>query len=98
MGKFDSNENKAMYEAIFSLKDVDEVEDFLKDICSMSELHSMQQRYNVAEMLYNDKVYTEIIKETGASSATVSRVKRALFYGTGCLKNVIQRRSEKKED
>ena len=86
-----ANTNKNMYKAILELHDIDEVEDFLNDICSMSELRSMEQRYNVAEMLYQDKVYTEIIKETGASSATVSRVKRVLFYGTGALKSAIER-------
>ena len=80
-----------MYKAILSLKDIKECQEFFEDICSMSELYSMEQRYEVAEMLQEEKVYTEIMKETGASSATVSRVKRMLFYGTGCLDRIMKR-------
>ena len=89
--------NLNMYKAILELKDVKECQEFFEDVCSMSELHSMEQRYEVAEMLQQEKVYTEIMKETGASSATVSRVKRMLFYGTGCL-DKIMRRLKSKED
>ncbi|MBQ8934602.1 MAG: TrpR-like protein [Eubacterium sp.] len=84
-------QNVNMYKAILSLKDIRECQEFFEDVCSMSELHSMEQRYEVAEMLLDEKVYTEIMKETGASSATVSRVKRMLFYGTGCLNKVMKR-------
>ena len=84
-------QNVNMYKAILSLKDIRECQEFFEDVCSMSELHSMDQRYEVAEMLLDEKVYTEIMKETGASSATVSRVKRMLFYGTGCLNKVMKR-------
>lgn len=84
-------QNSNMYKAILSLKDLKECQDFFEDVCSMSELHSMEQRYEVAEMLQKEKVYTEIMKATGASSATVSRVKRMLFYGTGCLGRVMKR-------
>lgn len=93
--KTERKHNMNMYEAILSLKDVDECREFFDDVCSMSELHSMEQRYEVAEMLMQEKVYTEIMKETGASSATVSRVKRMLFYGTGCLNRVIARLNNK---
>ena len=84
-------QNINMYKAILSLKDLKECQEFFEDMCSMSELHSMEQRYEVAEMLLHEKVYTEIMRETGASSATVSRVKRMLFYGTGCLGKLIRR-------
>ena len=55
----------------------------------------MEQRYEVANMLKQDKVYTEIMSETNASSATISRVNRMLNYGTGCLGEVIDRLNEK---
>ncbi len=90
MGK-NAKHNLNMYKAILSLKDIKECQEFFEDVCSMSELHSMEQRYEVAEMLLDEKVYTEIMKATGASSATVSRVKRMLFYGTGCLNKVMNR-------
>ena len=89
--------NTRMYEAILSLKDLEECREFFEDVCSMSELHAMEQRFDVAGMLHEEKVYTEIMKETGASSATVSRVKRMLFYGTGCLKRILERMDAKKE-
>lgn len=91
MSKSVKKKSLNMYKAILSLKDIKECQEFFEDICSMSELYSMEQRYEVAEMLQEEKVYTEIMKETGASSATVSRVKRMLFYGTGCLDRIMKR-------
>ena len=91
MSKSEKKKSQNMYKAILSLKDLKECQEFFEDICSMSELYSMEQRYEVAEMLQEEKVYTEIMKETGASSATVSRVKRMLFYGTGCLDRIMKR-------
>ncbi len=83
----------AMYEAILQLRDLDECCDFFEDICAMTELRAMEQRFEVARMLKDDKVYTEIKQETNASSATISRVNRMLNYGTGCLGRVIERMS-----
>ena len=84
----------AMYEAILQLKDLEECCNFFEDICAMTELRAMEQRYEVARMLKDDKVYTEIKQETNASSATISRVNRMLNYGTGCLGQIIDRLSE----
>lgn len=86
--------NSNMYKAVLTLKDAKEARDFFEDVCSISELKSMEQRFEVAEMLSEEKVYTEIMDKTGASSATVSRVKRMLFYGTGCLNRIIKRLKE----
>lgn len=61
----------------------------------MTELRSMEQRFEVASMLKKEKVYTEIMSETNASSATISRVNRMLNYGTGCLGEVIDRLNQK---
>ena len=55
----------------------------------------MEQRFNVAKMLHDGKVYTAILSETGASSATVSRVNRALNYSTGGMKEIMERMDEK---
>lgn len=84
-----------LYRAILELKDLDECCHFFEDICAMQELHSMEQRFEVARMLHHDKVYLEIIQETKASSATISRVKRMMNYGTGCLEEVLDRMDEK---
>lgn len=90
--------NSNMYKAVLTLKDAKEARDFFEDVCSISELKSMEQRFEVAEMLSEEKVYTEIMDKTGASSATVSRVKRMLFYGTGCLNKIIKRLKEEGDE
>ena len=80
-----------MYKAILELKDLDECCAFFDDVCAVTELRSMEQRFEVAKMLKQDKVYTEIMQKTNASSATISRVNRMLNYGTGCLGEIIDR-------
>ena len=83
--------NNELYEAILTLKDLDECIAFFDDICAMNELRSIEQRFEVAKMLKEEKVYTEIMQKTKASSATISRVNRMLNYGTGCLGTVLER-------
>ena len=74
------NENvDFLFKAILSLETTAECYDFFEDLCTSAELKAMSQRLVVAKMLTEKKVYTEIVKETGASTATISRVKRALF-------------------
>ena len=80
-----------MYKEILELKDLDECCNFFEDVCAVTELRSMEQRFEVAKMLKQDKVYTEIMQKTNASSATISRVNRMLNYGTGCLGEIIDR-------
>ena len=95
MGKNIPKERKeGMYKAILELKSLEECFDFFEDICAMTELRSMEQRFEVASMLKKEKVYTEIMSETNASSATISRVNRML-NGTGCLGEVIDRLNQK---
>ena len=72
-----------LYEAILRLENLDECIRFFDDLCAVTELRTMEQRYAVAGCLLQGKVYSEIRRETGASSATVSRVNRMLNYGTG---------------
>lgn len=80
-----------LYEHIASLNTVEECCRFFDDLCAITELRAMEQRFDVAKMLHAGKVYTAILQETGASSATVSRVNRALNYGTGTLGEVMDR-------
>lgn len=68
-----------LFDAILSLENKEECYRFFEDLCTSAELKAMSQRLVVAKMLTEKKVYTEIVKETGASTATISRVKRALF-------------------
>ena len=71
-----------MYKAILTLKTVDECMDFFSDLCTVTELLAMEQRYQVAVLLDQGLVYNDILAKTGASSATISRVNRSLQYGT----------------
>ena len=68
-----------LFKAILSLENEDECYRFFEDLCTSAELKAMSQRLVVAKMLREKKIYTEIVEETGASTATISRVKRALF-------------------
>lgn len=80
----------ALYEEIAALKDVDACYRFFQDLCSITELRAMEQRFDVAKLLYEGKVYTEIVEGTGASSATISRVNRALKYGENGLMDAFE--------
>ena len=80
-----------LYHAILSLKSVEECKAFFEDLCSISELMAMEQRYQVASCLHNGMIYNDILAETGASSATISRVNRSLQYGKGGYDIVFQR-------
>ncbi|MBE6729416.1 MAG: TrpR YerC/YecD [Ruminococcaceae bacterium] len=79
------------YEAILSLDNDVECADFFKDVCTTKELLSIAQRYMVAKMLRERRVYSDIVKETGASTATVSRVKRMMSDGTGAVNKILER-------
>ena len=79
---FDEN-TKRLFQAILTLKTVEECERFFSDACTIQEIHEISQRYEVAEMLRAGQVYAEIAKKTGASTATISRVNRCLQYGDG---------------
>ncbi len=73
--------NEEMYKAILTLKTVDECIAFFSDLCTVSELQAMEQRYQVAVLLDQGMIYNDILAKTGASSATISRVNRSLQYG-----------------
>ena len=75
--------NEAMYKAILSLQSVEECMKFFDDLCTVTELMALEQRYQVAVCLHNGMIYNDILAETGASSATISRVNRSLQYGEG---------------
>lgn len=83
--------NDGMYQAILSLKTVDECIAFFSDLCTVSELQAMGQRYQVAVLLNQGMIYNDILEQTGASSATISRVNRSLQYGDGGYQIVFER-------
>lgn len=70
-----------MYKAILTLKTLEECKHFFDDLCTVTELQAMEQRYQVAVYLSQGMIYSEILEKTGASSATISRVNRSLQYG-----------------
>ena len=89
--------SEEMYKAILTLRDVDECMRFFDDLCTVSELMAMEQRYNVAVCLDKGMIYNDILAETGASSATISRVNRSLQYGSGGYAVVFERMKEEEK-
>ena len=90
--KSEKEVSKALYEQIVALKDEEACYRFFQDLCSITELRAMEQRYDVAKLLYEGKVYTDIVETTGASSATISRVNRALKYGENGLLDALEQK------
>ena len=80
-----------LYESILTLGSVEECKQFFQDLCTMSELRAMEQRLEVAILLSNGMIYNDILERTGASSATISRVNRALQYGADGYQIVLPR-------
>lgn len=70
-----------LFKAILSLRSMEECYKFFEDVCTVSEIKAMAQRLEVARMLDAGCIYEEIVEKTGASTATISRVKRCLVYG-----------------
>ncbi len=85
-------------EAILSLKTREECYAFLEDICTIKEVLDISQRLAVAQMLSQGISYTTICKETGASTATISRVSKCCEYGAGGYKTVIARLNKENKD
>ena len=85
-----------LYEAILSLNTVDECKQFLEDLCSISEIMAMEQRFQVASCLHKGMICNDILAATGASSATISRVNRSLQYGKGGYDLVFSRVGDSK--
>lgn len=80
-----------LFDAVLSLKNRDECYSFFEDLCTVNELLSLSQRFEVASMLREHKTYLEIADKTGASTATISRVNRSLNYGNDGYELVFER-------
>ena len=80
-----------LFDAILSLKNKEECYTFFEDVCTINELLSLSQRFEVAKMLRQKKTYLEISEKTGASTATISRVNRSLTYGNDGYEMVFER-------
>ena len=90
--------NEEMYKAILTLETVEEAMKFFDDLCTVSELHAMEQRFQVAALLSEGLIYNDILEKTGASSATISRVNRSLQYGADGYSVVFERLRAKAEE
>ena len=89
------NDLDMLFQAILELENIDECYKFFEDISTITELKSISQRIQVAKMLREKRVYTEIAETTGASTATISRVNKCLNYGQGGYDIVLDRINSK---
>ena len=80
-----------LFQAVLSLESIEECYAFFEDVCTVNELLSLSQRYEVAKMLREKKTYLEIAEQTGASTATISRVNRSLNYGNDGYDLIFER-------
>ncbi|HEY0827542.1 MAG TPA: YerC/YecD family TrpR-related protein [Bacilli bacterium] len=92
--KLECKDIDQLFKAILTLKDVEECYVFFDDLCTVNEIESMSQRLEVARMLGKGATYNQIEGETGASTATISRVKRCLNYGNDGYKLALDRLEE----
>ena len=95
-----SDRESELYRAILSRKDIDECYDFFVDLCTVSELKAMEQLFEVARLLNAGLIYNDILEKTGASSATISRVRRSMLEGGagGVVRDIIIREGLDKKD
>ena len=85
-----------LFDAILSLENREECYTFFEDVCTVNELLSLSQRFEVAKMLRDQKTYLDIAEKTGASTATISRVNRSLNYGNDGYDMVFARMADKR--
>ena len=96
--KIRTEEVDHLFDAILSLKDKEECYTFFEDVCTVNELLSLSQRFEVAHMLREQKTYLDIAEKTGASTATISRVNRSLNYGNDGYDMVFERLEHKEKE
>lgn len=94
MSKLQNAEGDHLFEAILSLRTVEECYQFFEDVCTIKEVQAMSQRFQVACQLDAGKNYNEVCEQTGASTATISRVNKCLHYGSGGYQTAIERLKE----
>ena len=98
MSKFyEKPSSDLLYQAMLELHSVEECREFLQDLCTVSELKAMEQRMEVAMLLDDGLIYSEILERTGASSATISRVNRCLHYGANGYRTILPRLKERQK-
>ncbi len=95
MRKHQKENIDTLFKAILSLENIEECYSFFEDACTIQELESIAQRFEVAQLLSSGKSYAEVNKLTGASTATICRVGKCVNYGTGGYKTAIDRLDKK---
>ncbi len=93
--KIKSDNMDFLFQCILSLQSMEECYDFFEDLCTVNELQAISQRIVVAKMLSEKRVYSDIVRETGASTATISRVNRSLQFGCNGYEKLFARVAEK---
>ncbi|MDO5695710.1 MAG: YerC/YecD family TrpR-related protein [Eubacteriales bacterium] len=89
--KVDKEIRNQLYHAVLALENEEECKAFFEDLCTVTEIFSLSQRLEVAKMLRQKKTYLTIAEETGASTATISRVNRTLNYGNGMYDVILNK-------
>ena len=91
MNQLHKKDADMLFEALLQLRDTEEMAAFFEDICTIKELQAMVQRFQVACQLEAGWNYNQVSSETGASSATISRVNKCLLYGCGGYRTALER-------
>lgn len=97
MNKLKDRNVDLLFEAILTIRNIEECYNVFEDLCTVPEIKAIAQRLYVAKMLSEGHVYSDIVKETKASTATISRVKRCLEYGKDGYRLVLDRVKENRE-
>ena len=92
-----SDPESELYRAILKLESLEECYNFFTDLCTVSEMKAMEQRFEVAKLLNDGLIYNDILEKTGASSATISRVNRSLNYGTDAYRTIFEKMDQEKK-
>ena len=98
MGKFHKTLTDNLFRAGLSLETVEECYQFFEDVCTIKEIQEIAQRLEVARLLGEGRAYNDVAKQTGASTATISRVNKCISYGSGGYKLVLGRMNENTGD
>lgn len=89
--RLQNDDTDRLFKAVLTLRDEEECYRFFEDLCTIHEIQSLAQRFMVARMLRDQCTYHEIVEKTSASTATISRVKRALEYGADGYRRILDR-------
>lgn len=94
MNKIESKGLDRLFTGVLKLKNIEECYAFFEDICTVTEILALKQRFEVATLLAQGMLYSDIVSKTGASTATISRVNKCLEYGKDGYKLVLERLAE----